>query len=665
MLHSNYKDLKMDSNSCLDNQEPSHPEPAIEQVTSDSRHDSSTEKMPHNSLAETEESNTRENLMNHKETILTCLNPSQLPSLLMEFNLAEICTNLNLQRRQKAEMLYEEIVKRGAFSAFLKELKKDEEHLGHKYIASLLTNQRFANEEEVKESQQLSDRITSQRLSKYVKSISIPALTPLLIEEKLLATDELENMMNPHMTLQDKTQLFFTLLRTKGPTAHYIFVHKCLAREESHISHKELYLQLTEPQTEEDAPPPRKIMKTSSLLEYPEALKTKKYREVITKMRECHLHGGEHWKEAEEIYDKVMSSPDAPLEMKIAILLESCMLYIVDVQPDVVIGRVDKAREMCITLYNQQCDALVLEGRCEWVLAELYRCRNEYDKAKTHINSAFHCIFNYETGEDRALINYTHSSILLDEESTVDITKAINALVMSISNASQMGLGFLIQQCKIRLAQAYLKTNTAKAMQVLSELNSEELPPRTQCMLAYTWSDVYRTKEDIEQAKVYAQLALDIAQRYDFEVEKKSAEKRRKKFDCTTHSDTSSYSNKDICIICERDIEDCVKEQELVFCAGECDGWMHRICAGLSRKAFQSAKSSSSPFLCHYCQNEKQNREIQHLQATISELEEKISRSPYQNLIARGRPAILNSRFPYIRVLLTKNTEATIATTST
>ena len=137
----------MDSDNRLDSQEPSHPESAVEQVTNDSKQDGSIEKMPQISLVETEESDTRKNLMKHKEIILTCLNPSQLVSLIGEYDLDEIYMNPGLGQRQQAELLYEEIVKRSAYSAFLNALKDETEHLGHIYITSLLTNQEFAPEE--------------------------------------------------------------------------------------------------------------------------------------------------------------------------------------------------------------------------------------------------------------------------------------------------------------------------------------------------------------------------------------------------------------------------------------------------------------------------------------------------------------------------------------
>ena len=228
-MHSNTSftakdlDLEMDSDNLLDSQEPSHPESAVEQVTSDFKQDGSIEKMPHLSLEETEESDTRKNLIKHRQIILTCLKPSQLFSLIHEFKLEEIYTNPRLGQCQQAELLYEEIVKRSAYSTFLNALKLETEHLGHRYIASLLTNQEFVSEEITKESQRLSNMIASQRLVEFVKLVSIPALTPLLFQNRLLTSDELEKLSKSH-DIARKNRMVSNTAQSKGP---YSTLHIC------------------------------------------------------------------------------------------------------------------------------------------------------------------------------------------------------------------------------------------------------------------------------------------------------------------------------------------------------------------------------------------------------------------------------------------------------
>ena len=79
------------------------------------------------------------------------------------------------------------------------------------------------------------------------------------------------------------------------------------------------------------------------------------------------------------------------------------------------------------------------------------------------------------------------------------------------------------------------------------------------------------------------------------------------------------------CSICEKVIKDQQKGQESIFCERDCQAWMHRICAGISRKAFGKAKSSDDPFFCHYCLCHKQETEIINLKTTINSLQSELA----------------------------------------
>ena len=63
-----------------------------------------------------------------------------------------------------------------------------------------------------------------------------------------------------------------------------------------------------------------------------------------------------------------------------------------------------------------------------------------------------------------------------------------------------------------------------------------------------------------------------------------------------------------------------------IHCDGECNGWLHRRCAGLSLTAFSAAvnSSTSEQFFCTHCQLKKQAQEIQGLKATIMSLTDKV-----------------------------------------
>lgn len=91
-----------------------------------------------------------------------------------------------------------------------------------------------------------------------------------------------------------------------------------------------------------------------------------------------------------------------------------------------------------------------------------------------------------------------------------------------------------------------------------------------------------------------------------------------------------------ICPVCDEliiDGSDGDPGQESIECEGKCLTWLHRKCAGLSRRAFEEATSSSAPFHCHQCRLDRQEEAITLLQMTLKELAKeiellKLSRSP-------------------------------------
>ena len=68
------------------------------------------------------------------------------------------------------------------------------------------------------------------------------------------------------------------------------------------------------------------------------------------------------------------------------------------------------------------------------------------------------------------------------------------------------------------------------------------------------------------------------------------------------------------CIVCEEPIlepsENCDGD-EAVFCEGDCQGWIHRKCAGLTRSAFNRLGESDTQYLCSQCMLANQNSAYQ------------------------------------------------------
>ena len=82
------------------------------------------------------------------------------------------------------------------------------------------------------------------------------------------------------------------------------------------------------------------------------------------------------------------------------------------------------------------------------------------------------------------------------------------------------------------------------------------------------------------------------------------------------------------CPVCEEFIKDSSATsdgQDSILCEGTCSTWLHRKCAGLSKKAFQNVCSSNKPFLCPHCVINKHEEEITSLKSTIQVLTSQIS----------------------------------------
>ena len=67
------------------------------------------------------------------------------------------------------------------------------------------------------------------------------------------------------------------------------------------------------------------------------------------------------------------------------------------------------------------------------------------------------------------------------------------------------------------------------------------------------------------------------------------------------------------------------KGQDSILCEGECQGCMHKVCAGICKNAFQKANVSDEPFYCHYCKSSRQEAEISNLKSTINNLESELA----------------------------------------
>ena len=66
------------------------------------------------------------------------------------------------------------------------------------------------------------------------------------------------------------------------------------------------------------------------------------------------------------------------------------------------------------------------------------------------------------------------------------------------------------------------------------------------------------------------------------------------------------------------------KGQDSIFCHGDCNTWLHRGCAGLSKKAFRALKDSEKPFYCVSCRLSIHSDEIECLKSSLKLLQEEM-----------------------------------------
>ena len=123
---------------------------------------------------------------------------------------------------------------------FLEALEEENQHIGHKYILSLLRNSAYADQDDLDISSQILERIHSHNIMEKIKlGLKLSgALIPHLLKKRLLTPDEVEMLENCTTVMGNTTLL--KLFDTKGPTAYLLFV-QCLKDEDTHITHQELF----------------------------------------------------------------------------------------------------------------------------------------------------------------------------------------------------------------------------------------------------------------------------------------------------------------------------------------------------------------------------------------------------------------------------------------
>ena len=130
------------------------------------------------------------------------------------------------------------VEERSLYLKFLESVRSETTHLGHGYIQALLQDTYYCSDDELHKSAGIRHKIES--ILPKMMDVDLPSLVPLLYSQCLLTNDEVKLLTaNPNVPNQNILQ-FFDILDTKGPLAHFKFVH-CLSQEMSHPPHNQLY----------------------------------------------------------------------------------------------------------------------------------------------------------------------------------------------------------------------------------------------------------------------------------------------------------------------------------------------------------------------------------------------------------------------------------------
>ena len=107
-----------------------------------------------------------------------------------------------------------------------------------------------------------------------------------------------------------------------------------------------------------------------------------------------------------------------------------------------------------------------------------------------------------------------------------------------------------------------------------------------------------------------------------------SVESTRTVTQSTSEPQPAVVSERHVCPICATPIVDEGQDgcsQDALFCEGECQCWLHRWFAGVTRERYAVLSSTEDPFLCPSCTTARQQAAIASQQEDIARLREYVS----------------------------------------
>ena len=541
-------------------------------------------------------------LKTHHDEVVGSLNLEELEIYLTDKGILEEGEGdyvTELPPGEGAEFVLNRVRERGdeGYKDFLWCLEQEDDwHIGHDYIAARLRGDEFTQEtqREMEESMRLRKLFHKQLdvMQLMSDSINTNDLIPSLRVHKLLTDDETEELTLSGFSRRERVTKLLRILSTKGPSADLYFTRALADAVRENPAHRDilerLYCQkfediiehFVEDVKKDSISPHGRLGKRKRMLV--KAYTTKvpictprqvrahgiilsgKYFNKINEIRRLHYLG--NWMEAENVVEECryltltcetkelgLPSDDeisstAHIELYVAVALRNCSGYITRKMMDEVTRVVAEAKEMCKQIDND--NGRVLESKCEWMLAKMYRYNKEFDKAMEHIENAqlIHLRYNIAPGEDTTLCNYCKGCILASQlaktkewsSNSRKLEEAKLCLRKATEHAAIRDYAIYQSHHMIRLAQLCLHSsqfvagecededqiNEAEAALNSHYIDKDILAPRTKCLFYVTRSDLYRNKKQLEFAECEAQRAYDIAMENNFSTEVKSAEGR-------------------------------------------------------------------------------------------------------------------------------------------
>ena len=500
-------------------------------------------------------------LNQHRSEISKYVNPNELFNCMCEEGLVEmevlgVISDHNKTREMKVQALLKAVESSSnpnGFVQFAECMKNEKGHLGHSYVAKLLSG------EELSISMHNDMRISAkykeqckQGVKTLIRNINVEDLVPILFAEGLLTADEFERLINVmSMTRQDKVLLVLSLLETKGPTAHLLFV-KCLEQENENPSREEL-LRLFGVTAEV------RVLKRNATAQL-QAIHTvnSKIMKYIPRQAKAHgiivsqtyldavkkIHGLQYKGKCEAAITEVEVHKTAgEVELYVALMCRNWYAYVnCHKSPQEIESMVEDAMKSLQAVESD--NRAILESRCEWMLSKYYWYMNDKQKAKDHIDESMliQTANQVAPGEDTLLTHYGKACTLLDTLAEQWSTRVAGYARILIKNANGFAVecdyGLYLSHHCIRLAQISLRSSPQcpgvcndlgelkEANLSLSNVNVDTLSPRTKCLFYITRSDYYRNMAKHEEAMSYVQKAHSIAESRGFDTELKSIEKR-------------------------------------------------------------------------------------------------------------------------------------------